>query len=492
MAAERSPVGRVVFFLLLLQLPARAAIGAGIDARIRKAAASPPLRHAQWGLCVKAVDSGKVVASLDPQANLVPASSLKLFVTAAALATLGGDHRFSTALYHDGRVEKGVLKGNLVIRGGGDPSLGSTLVKGGRPMDAVFADWLQALAAKGIKSVEGDLAADNLLFEGTPIPGSWPWEDAGNYYAAPADALSLGDNLYRLVLAPGAEAGEDAPALRTEPEIKGLAFVNFMKTGPEGSGDNGYIFNIPGSYRAVLRGTVPAGEREFAVKGALPEPALFAAEAFAGFLRRSGVKVSGQARLLARPAAYDESKLVARTDSVPLRDIVRLTNKRSFNLYAEMLARAVAPRFNKPASVLGGNEAVREFLAQAGVDVSSVRLADSCGLSRLNLVSARAVTDLLVHMAKSPQFQDYYDSLAFPADPEGFGHIKNLGTGTVLEKVLRIKSGSLSGVRAYCGYVLARSGRLLAFSFIVNNYTAAPAEVEKVHEDLLLALAQSK
>ncbi|MBI4677505.1 MAG: D-alanyl-D-alanine carboxypeptidase/D-alanyl-D-alanine-endopeptidase [Elusimicrobia bacterium] len=484
------------FFRLLaifcISFPVQAAQAGGLASKVRDLAKKAPLRTAQWGVCVKDAGTGKTLVDWDSDKSLVPGSTLKLFVTAAALSSLGPEFRFSTLLRHDGAVSAGVLKGNLVIRGGGDPSLGSTLVRGGRPMEAVFADWLKALSDKGIKAVQGDVVGDNTLFEGPPIPGSWPWEDAGNYYAAPADALTINDNLYHLYFAPGPGVGADAEVLRMEPEIPGLKFVNFMKTGPEDSGDNGYVYNIPAGYHAVLRGTLPAGRKEFAIKGAIPEPALFAAQAFAGFLRKSAIKVVGQARLLRKPVSYDEEKVLCRTPSVPLRDIVRLTNKRSFNLYAEMLSRAVALRTGRPASVEGANLAVREHLRSAGIDMAGVRIEDACGLSRLDLVTARAMTDALVFMAKSRFFADYHESLAFPGDPEGFGHIKSFGRGTELEKSLRIKSGSLSGVRSYSGYLRNKAGRLLAFTFIVNNYAASPAEIEKIHEELLLALAQGR
>ncbi|MBI5881565.1 MAG: D-alanyl-D-alanine carboxypeptidase/D-alanyl-D-alanine-endopeptidase [Elusimicrobia bacterium] len=471
---------------------AHAANAGGLESRIRKLAAGASLAPAQWGVCVKDAATGKTVASLDADKRLVPGSTLKLFVTGAALLLLGPDHRFSTVLHHDGKISAGVLKGDLIIKGGGDPSLGSTLVRGGRPMEEVFAEWLKSLKEKGAASIQGDIVADNTLFEGPAIPGSWPWEDAGNYYAAPADSLSINDNLYQLVFAPALRVGEPAMVLRMEPEVPGLVFENHMLTGPAEAGDNGYIYNVPGSFRAVPRGSVPAGAREFAIKGALPEPALFAAQAFAGFLKKSGVAVSGKARLAALPVSIDDTKVLARSESVPLRDIVRLTNKRSFNLYAEMLSRAVALSQGKPGSAAGGNGAIREFLRSTGGSVEGVRLEDACGLSRLNMVTARAMTDLLVFMSKSPVFADYQESLACPGDPEGFGHIKEFGKKTVLEKSLRIKSGSLSGARSYSGYLRNKAGRLLAFTFIVNNYSCPPSQIEKIHEDLLLALAESR
>lgn len=459
---------------------------------IETTALSPSIKNAQWGICVKYADSGKPFASLNPSQNLVPASTLKLFVTAAALNVLGEGYRFKTGLYYDGEItDGGILKGNIYIKGGGDPSLGSTLVKDSLPMEELFGAWAGKIKEKGISKIEGSVIGDNLLFEGIPVPGNWAWEDTGNYYAAAADALSINDNLYKLFFAPGKKEGEEARVLRTEPEIPGLRFTNFMKTGPAGSGDNGYIFLSPGQYNAGLRGTVPAGAAEFAIKGAIPEPALFAAQILTAALVKSGVEVRGNPKILSSPAGYEPLKLIAETFSPPLKDIVRVTNKRSFNLYAEMLSRALALKRKKAGSIKEGNESVRGFLNSSGIDTSELKLFDSCGLSRSNLVKAETMADLLVFMAKSTSFEPFRDSLAFPGDPDATGHIKNFGKGTILEKSLRIKSGSLTGIRSYCGYVKNKKGKLLAFAFIINNYSGSPAEVEEIHEKLLIDIANS-
>ncbi|MBI5622562.1 MAG: D-alanyl-D-alanine carboxypeptidase/D-alanyl-D-alanine-endopeptidase [Elusimicrobia bacterium] len=478
--------------VVCLSLQAASVQAGGAEARVRKLASQPPLASAQWGLCVKDAATGKTVVSLNEDKSLVPGSTLKLFASGAALSDLGSEHRFATVLHHDGVVAGRKLKGNLIIKGGGDPSLGSTLVRGGKAMEEVFADWLKALSGAGVKTVEGDVVADAALFDGPGIPGSWTWEDIGNYYAASAEGLSINDNLYRLVFAPGSRSGEPAVVLRLEPEVPGLSFENRMLTGPADTGDNGYIYNAPGGYRAVLRGSLPAGTSEFAIKGALPEPALFASQAFASFLKRSGIEVLGRAKVSQGPAPVDESKVLFRTESPALKDIVRLTNKRSFNLYAEMLSRAVALKRGKSGSVAGAGAAVKEFLRSAGIETSGLRLEDACGLSRLDLTTARAMTELLVFMSKSPVSADFQESLVFPGDPEGFGHIKDFGKGSVLEGSLRIKSGSLSGIRSYSGYFTNKAGRLLAFTFIVNNYTGSPAEIERIHQDLLISLALSK
>ncbi len=457
--------------------------------KISREAQASGLRNAQWGVSVKYAGSGKEIVSYNQRMNLVPASTLKLLVTAAALNILGEEYKFKTKIYYSGEIAKdGYLKGNIYVVGGGDPSLGSDLAKGGVPLADLMASWVSAAKEKGIKIIDGSVIADDLLFDRVPVPGTWVWEDIGNYYCAPAGALSVNDNLYRLYFAPAASLGAGAEVVRMEPEIPELKFMNFMKTGPKGSGDNGYIYNAPGQYNAMLMGTIPAGVKEFAIKGAMPDPALFTARLFTKYLKDAGIFVAQEAGRISAPAAYNENKLVTAVDSPPLKEIVFITNKKSFNFYAEMLLRALAVNKSGIGSIEAGIEAEREFLSLAGIDTKEIRLFDAAGLSRFNMISAEGMTDLLVFMANQGRFSAYYESFVEPGDYYGFGHIKTFGIKTELEKRLRIKSGSLKGVRSYCGYLKGYDGRLAAFSFIINNYSCSPEKIEQIHESILLSI----
>jgi D-alanyl-D-alanine carboxypeptidase/D-alanyl-D-alanine-endopeptidase (penicillin-binding protein 4) len=465
------------FFLApALLLCASASYGASPDDALRAAAADFALRGASWGASVKYADTGEEAASMNPGASLVPGSTLKLLVTAAALGRLGEAHRFETRLYR-------TKDGELFLLGGGDPTLGSGLAKGSRPMAELFGSWAGKLRDLGVRDIRG-VAADNSPFAGPPVPESWLAIDVGNYYAAPADALSINDNLYRLFLRPGRKAGRAASPLRMEPEVPGLRFVNRMRTGPAGSGDNGYISCPPGKYRALLTGTIPAGEPEFEIKGAIPEPALFAARSLRAHLIKEGFRVRGKARLGRLPSGAD---LVLENRSPPLMDIVSVVHKRSFNLYAEMLGRGLATRRGRPGSLEEGLRAELDFLASASISTGSLRLFDFCGLSDKNRIDAKTLSNVLVLMARGRHFEAFRESLVFPGDPEATGHIRRFGPG--LEDRLRVKSGSLRGVRSYAGYLKTRSGRWLAFAFILNGYSCSPAEVERLHEGLARRLA---
>jgi D-alanyl-D-alanine carboxypeptidase/D-alanyl-D-alanine-endopeptidase (penicillin-binding protein 4) len=403
-----------------------------------------------------------------------------VFVTAAALDRLGPDHTFTTNLYYDGTVSNGFLNGNIYIKGAGDPALGSQLTKGALPMDELFRSWTEAVKAAGIKVVNGAVIGDGSAFDGAQ-PGSWAWEDIGNYYAAQPSALMINDGLYKLVLKPAGKPGGDAAVLRTEPYVEGLKFEDHLKTGPAGSGDESYIYAFPGQGAAVLRGSIPAGQPEFTVKGALPDPALFTAQAFGAYLARAGINCNK------KPAAgrTPEGKLglITATVSAPVKNVVRVTNKRSFNLYAEMLLRSLGA-----GSPEAGLAAVRAYLNGMGVDVSELDTVDACGLSPVDKVKAENFADLLRGVYRKNYYADLYESFVYPGDPDATGHVRNMGKGTPLEKNLRLKSGSLNGVRSYTGYLKTKKGRTLVFASIMNNYSVSGSEIDRLHEALLLEL----
>ena len=455
--------------------------GGTFSGKISDIADSPGIRNSSWGLSVKDAATGKVIAERNPRLNLVPASILKVLVTAAALEKLGPEKTFSTRLYYDGEISKGFLNGNVYIKGAGDPSLGSQFIKETAPLEDVYKAWAEAIKAAGINVINGSVVGDDSAFESVQ-PGSWAWEDIGNYYAARPSALTLGDNLYKLYFKPSGSVGGEAAVLRTEPYVEGLKFENYMKTGAAGSGDNGYIFAFPGQFPAVLRGSIPQGSPEFAIKGALPDPALFAARSFNSYLGKAGIG-SNKKPYSGRPAPGAALTLITETASVPLKHIVRVTNKRSFNLYAELLLRLLGG--GKPGE---GLAYVKAYVAESGGDASELELSDGCGLSTRNKTKAETFTDALRSVYGKDYYADFYNSLVYPGDPDATGHLRHLGKGTALEGKLRLKSGSLSGVRSYTGYLRTKKGATLVFTSIINNYSVPGSSLDKIHEELLLSL----
>lgn len=452
---------------------------------------SRSLKHAQWSVYAAYVDQDTPIIALSPEKSLAPASCLKLVTTAVGLEVLGEEYRFQTRLYHDASVDSnGVLKGNIYVVGGGDPTLGSDLTPGSLGLDSLMTCWISAIRSQGIRRVDGSILSDDFAYDRVPIPDDWFWIDIGNYYATSTSALCIHDNLYRLYFKPGKRVGAPAKVLRTEPEIPGLRFINNMKTGRAGSGDNGYIYCAPDQWQAVLRGTIPADVDEFDIKGSIPDPPLFAAQYLYKVLERVGISIAGKPDRRESQGSYEKATPFVTTLSPPLKDIITIINKRSFNLYAEQLVKAIGLQKLGEGSTEKGIEAVTSELERMQVNTEGMQLNDGCGLARTNGITTRTIVELLRAMKRSPHFDAYYQSISVAGDSSDIGYFKDFGVGTEVQYNARVKSGSIQGVRSYSGYVHDRSGRLIAFSLIANNYSGRASEVDAMHKEIILELAR--
>ncbi len=449
------------------------------------------LSRAQWSIYAEYVDNGETVIDYNSRNCLAPASSLKIITTGLTLVKLGPDFQFSTRLYYSGSINrKGTLNGDLLIVGGGDPTLGSEMVPGSPGLDSLLQTWIEVIRVTGIRRINGGVISDVSLLEEQSVPDYWPWIDIGNYYGAGTSSLCINDNLYHLTFKPGQQVGEPAEILRIEPQIPGLAFTNHMRTGPVGSGDNGYIYCAPKQFQATLRGTIPAGVDEFTIKGSIPDPSLFAAQLLTTALTDVGIKIKQKPRVRTVLSDYDQYKLINEHRSPMLKEIVRITNQKSVNLYTEQLIKFLAWHETGTGSLDKGLELIEAFLDTNGIDNLGWQLFDASGLSRTNRVSARQLSRFLTLMAHETVFSDYYNSFSIAGDPDGIGFVKSMGKGTVLAMNGRIKTGFISGVRSHTGYLTTGSSRMVAFSLICNNYPVSTRRINKIHESILIQLAK--
>ncbi|NOX90692.1 MAG: D-alanyl-D-alanine carboxypeptidase/D-alanyl-D-alanine-endopeptidase [Calditrichaeota bacterium] len=449
------------------------------------------LKNAQWSLYAFYPNTERTIIDVNSQFALAPASGLKLITTGAALVNLGEEFRFKTKIYYSGNLTSdGTLRGNLYIVGGGDPTLGSDIVKGSLPLDSLTEVWFSAIKHAGIKGVKGRIFADDLLFSGRPIPDNWFWVDIGNYYGASSPALSVHDNLYYLDFIPSRTVGKPAQIAGTRPLIPNLTFNNYMLTAAAGSGDNGYIYCAPGQWNAEVYGTVPAGVDTFTIKGAIPDPALFTAQYLTRYLNRHGINVSLPAERLKKRPDYSTMQLLIEQVSPPLKDIVFQINKRSINLYCELLTKMLSVENGGSGKTTEGLKVIRKTLTNLGVSTDGLYLSDGSGLARTNTITARLMAEFLSKMSKQSCFPSFYASLAVAGDPDDTGHFSSWGKGTPLAFNGRIKSGFIEGVRSHSGYLKDRSGDLIVFSFIANNFNGKIKKIDKIHEKLLIMLAK--
>lgn len=459
-----------------------ATLSPGTIARIDDALSGPLFRNGVMAVAVFDPSTSTMLHERNADTSVMPASCLKAITSACALHYLGMEHTFGTAVEAHGPVAQGTLRGDVVIRGGGDPALASGKCSDALSSAAVTATWVSAVKAAGIRRVRGDIVGDASLYMDEPLAPGWMWEDIGNYYAAGTSALSWHDNLFYATFQPGKAVGDPAKLARTSPALTGVTFENLMKTGPAGSGDNGFIRGAEGTWQRTLRGTLPLGG-EFTIKGSLPDPPLAAAEALREALRGAGIQVTGKARSGAL-SPEKASSIIAETVSPPLHRIVHTLNKQSHNLFAEMLLVAIGAETGT-ATRGGGIEAVLSMLKARSVPLGGIQMADGSGLSRLNLVTARAMVIFLASVIDDPWFEVWLESLPHLGED---ADLKNRHRDTALKGRVRAKTGYIGGVRGLCGYIDARSGHRVCFAIIANGYSGSLTEVDQRTDAILAAL----
>lgn len=448
---------------------------------------SPAARSGTVALSVRRVRDGQEVIGYNARRSLPSASTLKLITTATALSVLGPAHTYTTTLEYDGTISDSVLTGNLYIRGTGDPSLGSGRFPGFPNLSALLKSWSAAVRVAGIRRVQGTVVGDASLYNDLTTPDTWPYGDLGNYYGASLSALNLNENLYRVFFKPGALVGAPAPVTRVDPAVPYLTFRNTVTTDAGGTGDQVVIYGAPFQTQQWLTGSVPLGP-EFSVKGALPDPAYFAAYALQQQLAQDKVPVAnppasagGGLPSTSRPTG--NRIVLAQYKSPTLTELVRETNFQSINLYAEALLRTTALRLNKTVrSTDASLDALSRFWSGKGVELDGFRIRDGSGLSAVGALTADNMTGILSAMSRDSAFRAFYGSIPVVGQT---GTVRNLAKGTAAAGNVRAKSGSIEGVRTYAGYFTAASGDLMSFCVLVNKFTprqnrAVTTEIEKI------------
>ena len=456
----------------------------------------PALQGAWWGgLATYADNKNEELFAVLADTRFTPASTLKLLTTAAALEKLGPDHRFETRLYASDLPDKeGVLNGNLYVRGGGDMTLGSSRVQGAETYPQVLKKWIHAIKEAGIKQVNGNIYADVSLFEGPTIADKVNWENIGNYFAAPASALSFHDNLFFIRFKGELSHGQRVEVKHTVPNIPDATIQSFVTANGINKKDNAYVYGGPDQYNLKIFGTIPTTLTGFTIQAAMPNPALFAVQALTQALNEENVPVSGEAQVLLEEPDYEAMQLLHTYQSPPLKDIIFIVNKRSFNLYADMLLRQLAVADGQKGSIKNGLVSLNQFLREHNLaQENDAILYDGSGLSRDNMITPRVLVNTLVFMTQSSNFGYYYRSLATPNDRGDLLVLRRFLKPFHRVEDVRIKGGTIDSVKALAGYVPNADGRLIAFVFMANNLATNKDEsLWRMHENIIKRLLEAK
>ncbi|MBE9374186.1 D-alanyl-D-alanine carboxypeptidase/D-alanyl-D-alanine-endopeptidase [Saccharopolyspora sp. HNM0983] len=428
--------------------------------------ADPRLAGAHTGVVVRDPATDEVLYSRAADERAVPASTAKLATSAAALDVLGPEHRFRTEVRTDAPVDRPVLRGDLHLRGTGDPAVLPA------DLDRMAAE----VADRGVRRVEGAVLADATRFDDRPLGTGWAWDDEPYHYAAPVSALTAapdtdydaGSAVVRVE--PGAEGGPARTSVA--PATGALQLDDRVRTAAPDTAPDVDALREHGTGRVVVTGAVPAGGPGAEEYVSVPDPAAYAVDLFVRSLAEHGVRVSGTGEGAAPPG----SRVLAEHVSMPLRELLGPFLKLSNNGHAETLVKAMAAHQHGRGDWETGIPLLTERLAGFGVDPEAVRLVDGSGLSPMDQLTPGQLAELLDNVRQRPWFADWYAALpvAGAADRAVGGTLRHRMAGTAAEHNVHAKTGSMTGVSALSGYVTAADGRELVFSVVFNGVLSEP------------------
>jgi len=462
--------------------------------RVEELLGVAPADKGEWGLLIADAKTGETLFEKNADSYFVPASNMKLFTTALAMAKLGPEYRFHTTIETRGTFSPdGKLSGDVVLVGRGDPNLSNRKFpfelkeEFDGPPEKVIAELADALMARGVKEIAGDVIGDDSYFPRERYPNGWEIDDMVWEYGAAISAIVVDDNTATVTLTPGEKAG-DPVAATVDPLTRDFSLDNEVTTSAAQVKSDVTLTREPGGTVVLVRGTIPAGSVARKLVLAVEEPAQHAAALLGSLLEERGVRIDGFARGVHTPDTDSTPRTVlAEHVSVPLGESLKLINKISQNLHTEMLLRTVARQnglWNTPEELM---KVPQDFYAQLGIGPEDVVQTDGSGLSRHDLITPRAAVTLLKYAEGQSWFEPYFDSLPVAAVD---GSLQDRMKGTIAEGRVHAKTGSVQHVRTLSGFADTPSGRRLIFSFLSNNQNGKNHETTDTLNALCVAMLE--
>ncbi len=426
------------------------------------------LKHAIASLTL-ADENGKIVYHYNDQYGVAPASNMKVFTSVATFDLLGKNYQYKTEIGYSGSIIDSTLTGTLFIKGNGDPTTGSWRYNQTQP-DSLIKRLSVLLRKKGIRKIEGTVFLDGSSFSVNATPDGWSWGDMGNYYGAGTWGLNWHENQYDMKIKPGKSIGDNAEIKEEDPDLPYTAFINKLTTAEKGSGDNSLIYLTPNSDVAIIEGTIPKGDI-FNVSGSLPEPYTAWISAIKKGFTNNAVVYNGTFQtsmdmMLQNKSIPHYDSLIDYLYSPSLDSMNYYFMKKSINLYGEDFIKTIALQKKSDASTDDGVELLKKFWTGKGIESSAFKIKDGSGLSAETRVTTDALVKALLYAKKQSWFSAFYDALPIVND-------------------MHMKTGTISGVKAFSGYQTASNGKTYTFSFIVNNYDGSTKSVvDKIYDVL--------
>ncbi|NQY09840.1 MAG: D-alanyl-D-alanine carboxypeptidase/D-alanyl-D-alanine-endopeptidase [Flavobacteriales bacterium] len=470
---------------------------AALKAYIKKLENTSEMKHANWGFMVAPLKGDTVYAQHNGPKSLVPASIMKAVTTSVAMEVLGPDFRFKTELLYLGAINKvqGTLDGDIYIRGFGDPTLGSTDFPNTQSY-SIMRQWYAEFEKLGIDTIKGRIVGDAHNFEFEMFPASWAWEDIQGGYCAGVSGLSFRENLFSI----GITTNADTVFANLYTDIPEYEIVNNLIKNKKKTHSAIWVASSPYTGHSFLYGQVSSDKKKYGVKCPIPDPALLVAHTFHKYLEKKGIVILEKPSTVRRlnlsqhkneKAIAIKSKLTPvifhTTYSPTLLTIINITNTISHNFFAESILKQVAWKRTSHGSTKNGYNTIKDYFKRKRVNVNGFHQFDGSGMSRFNSVSPEFMVDMLISSSKSKTFDEYYNSLPVVGRT---GTVRGMCHGTLAQGNIHAKSGYMTRVRSYVGYVKTKSGEMLAFSMIANNYKCSPYAMRKHFEKLMILMAK--
>lgn len=424
----------------------------------KKLAEDPTFKHATLSLYVINTTTGNIVTEVNTEIGVAPASCQKVITAATAFELLAHDYSYKTTLAYTGNIVNGVLNGDLIIKGSGDPTLGSWRYDETKE-ENIINDFKKAVSRLGIHEINGHVYADESLWDAEATPNGWVWQDIGNYYGAGARALNWRENQYDLYLKSGKNIGDPVEIAGTKPAfVEGLNLKSKVTSAAKGTGDNNYIYVPLNDQFGYVRGTTPINENRFTISGAMPHPAVQLALTLEAAIKNESIEKAASDYRMAKDLR--NAKVFYTYSSPRLDSIIFHFLRRSINLYGEALIKTMAYNFTKNGNTDSGVNVIQRFWKDKGIEPYAINIVDGSGLSPSNRVTTKALVTVMEYARKQKWFPSFYDAL-----PTISG--------------IKMKSGSINGVISYTGFIKGKDNNQYTFSFVINNYNGSGNEVRK-------------
>lgn len=444
----------------------------------------PNFSNAHWGVTIQSLETGEYFYKRNEDKLFRPASNMKLFTTSAGLLLLGDEYKFSTLIYANGQIDGSILKGNLVVQGGGDPAISGRFFDG--DIYKVYYDWADSLIEMGIDEIDGNIIGDDNLFDDVNLGTGWAWDNESYWYNAPSGAISFNDNCIDIVVT--VDPLTRKAKINISPDTKYTTIINDVYVVSKDSATSIDVHRVRGSNVITVFGSIRNSPDSVKTFSTINNPTQYSMVVLKKVLEKKGIKIKGypvDIDDLEDPLDYSNIRLLFSYYSPELKDIIKVINKNSQNFFAEQLLKVIGLEKEGYGTIENGVKAISNILSDMGINPETFVMVDGSGLSQLNMVTPRSIVTLLSYMYKSDYFIPFFNSLPIAGVDGTLGtRMKN----SRAENKIRAKTGFLEYVRSLSGYAYTGDNEPVVFTIIVNNFNVPVKLAENIQDLVCLRL----